>query len=90
MNTTEATDMARRDGAMRDEVDDRPEVRQGTILRIVKDKGFGFLAGADKVDRFFHRSDAPDFEVLTQGDLVTFVPGQSQRGARAAAVQLVV
>lgn len=41
----------------------------GTISRVIADKGFGFIAGEDGQDYFFHRSDLGGFF----DDLVTDV-----------------
>jgi cold shock CspA family protein len=32
----------------------------GKILRVLPDKGFGFIKGDDGVEYFFHRQDVPD------------------------------
>jgi len=84
--------MARRNAARQDDDQDftRPGTARatGTIARIVKDKGFGFLSGSDGVERFFHRSAAPDFDTLTEGDAVTFVATTGAKGPRAESVQV--
>ena len=48
---------------------------QGTIKRLVEERGFGFLAGDDGKEYFFHRSavEGP-FEELREGDPVGFEP----------------
>lgn len=60
----------------------------GTIKRLVFDKGFGFVAAPDGSEYFFHRSacDAP-FESLREGDAVTFEAGQGPKGPRAENVR---
>ena len=58
----------------------------GTIKRIVKDKGFGFIVPDDGSDEvFFHRSRlAPKafFEDLREGDEVEFQVAAARRGRR--------
>jgi len=79
--------MARRNAASRDDDPSNAPTRQGTVKRIVTDKGFGFIADGAGKEYFFHRSAAPDFDSLTQGDAVTFVPGSGPKGPRAESVQ---
>ena len=60
------------------------ETLKGTVVRIVADKGFGFLAGPDGTEYLFHRSAAAfDFDTLAVGCVVTFVPSVGDRKARA-------
>ena len=40
----------------------------GTIKRIVADRGFGFIAGADGTEYFFHRNSIGNFDSL-RGDV---------------------
>ena len=46
----------------------------GTIKRIVSDKGFGFIAADDGQEYFFHQSacNGTPFDGLTEGMAVTF------------------
>ena len=63
----------------------------GTIKKIVSDRGFGFIAAEDGVEYFFHRSGLDsnvNFDSLSGGERVTFEIEQSQKGPRAARVQL--
>jgi cold shock CspA family protein len=43
---------------------------KGQIVRLVTDKGFGFIRGTDGVEYFFHRTAVKngEFEALRQGD----------------------
>ena len=59
----------------------------GTVKAIRSDKGFGFIA-ADGVDYFFHRSEVKDFDVMTAGTAVTFLPAAGPRGLRAVNVRV--
>lgn len=57
---------------------------QGTIKKLVADKGFGFISAAQG-DVFFHCSAVQEvtFEELREGQLVEFEMGQGPKGPRA-------
>lgn len=61
----------------------------GTVKRLVRDRGFGFITTGDN-EFFFHRSAVVDafFEDLTEGTPVLFEPGQSTKGPRAEQVRI--
>jgi CspA family cold shock protein len=62
----------------------------GTITRIVRDRGFGFIRGEDAKEWFFHRSGVLDhFETLTEGQKVEFDEEPSTKGPRATKIRLV-
>ena len=46
----------------------------GTISRLVSDKGFGFVASGDGTEYFFHQSgcNGVQFDDLREGQAVTF------------------
>jgi CspA family cold shock protein len=62
----------------------------GTIKRVVSDKGFGFVAAADGKEYFFHQSAVADgqFDQLREGQAVTFQTGQGPKGPRAENVRV--
>ena len=62
----------------------------GTIKRLVSDKGFGFVAAADGNEYFFHQSACADgqFDQLREGQSVTFQTGQGPKGPRAENVRV--
>ena len=62
----------------------------GTIKRLVSDKGFGFIAAGDGSEYFFHQSACTgvQFEDLREGQAVTFDEGQGPKGPRAENVRL--
>jgi cold shock protein len=57
----------------------------GTIKRLVSDKGFGFVAAPDGSEYFFHQSavNGISFDELREGERVTFQTGQGPKGPRA-------
>jgi CspA family cold shock protein len=62
----------------------------GTIKRLVSDKGFGFVAASDGNEYFFHQSacQGVQFDSLREGQAVTFDKGQGPKGPRAENVRL--
>ena len=64
----------------------------GTIKRVVTDRGFGFIADDEGKEHFFHFSGLAAglaIESLREGDRVTFDTERSDRGPRATTVALV-
>lgn len=60
----------------------------GQVLRLIPDKGFGFIRGNDGREYFFHRSAVgADFEMLTPGQTVQFDEQPSDKGPRAGRVR---
>ena len=64
----------------------------GTIKRIVRDKGFGFIAPDEgSEDVFFHRSQLgprAEFEDLREGDQVVSQTRRGEKGPQAFDVKL--
>lgn len=64
-------------------------MQEGTIARLVMDKGFGFIkvVGQEK-DLFFHSNElvGVTFEELHEGDKVTFEVADSPKGPNAVKV----
>jgi CspA family cold shock protein len=62
---------------------------QGTIKRVVRDRGFGFVRSSDGKEVFFHRNSLQqlDFEALQEGTTVEFEIEQSAKGPRATNVR---
>jgi len=60
---------------------------QGSIKKLVLEKGFGFIEG-DRGDMFFHHSAVCNgtFEDLTVGQTVEYEVGQGPKGPRAESV----
>lgn len=57
----------------------------GTIKKVDKEKGFGFILGQDKQEYFFHRSAVKnaEFSSLERGQEVTFEDSEGSKGLRA-------
>lgn len=63
---------------------------QGTIKKLIANKGFGFIEG-ERGELFFHHSaiEGTTIEALREGQAVTYEEGRGPKGPRAENVQLV-
>ncbi len=61
---------------------------QGTIKKIVTDRGFGFIK-TEKGDLFFHLSAVQEtrFDQLYEGQAVEYEEGEGPKGPRAESVK---
>ncbi|NLE38215.1 MAG: cold shock domain-containing protein [Pirellulaceae bacterium] len=61
---------------------------QGTIKKLISDKGFGFIQG-ERGELFFHHSavEGGGFDSLHEGQSVQFEEGRGPKGARAENVK---
>lgn len=61
----------------------------GTIKRLVRDRGFGFIKqDGDGAEFFFHRSAVHgSFDSLLENQQVTFSVGSGEKGPRAENVE---
>ena len=57
----------------------------GTIKKVMKDRGFGFIRTADGKEVFFHRTECRtvEFDNLEQGQSVDFEEESDPKGPRA-------
>ena len=62
---------------------------QGSIKKVVRERGFGFIRAQDGQELFFHRSAARqlDFDTLKEGDSVEFEVERGEKGSRAINVR---
>ena len=62
---------------------------QGTIKRLIVDKGFGFVQASDGNEYFFHQSAVVGggFDQLREGQALTFDTSQGPKGPRAENVR---
>ncbi len=52
----------------------------GTIYRLIQDRGFGFILGEDKRSRFFHCKDVEgSFDTLREGQRVEFLSVEDEQ-----------
>ncbi len=63
---------------------------QGTIKKLVSDKGFCFIEG-ERGELFFHHTsvEGESFESLREGQAVEYTEGSGPKGPRAESVRLV-
>ena len=61
---------------------------QGTIKRVIRDRGFGFIRTADGQEVFFHRTGLQqlNFDSLREGEAVEFEMERGEKGPRATSV----
>ncbi len=57
---------------------------KGTIKRLIRDRGFGFIKAEDGREIFFHRTAVADtnFESLTEGQSVEFDVEKNSKDSR--------
>jgi CspA family cold shock protein len=62
---------------------------QGTIKKLIANKGFGFIEG-ERGELFFHHSalEGATIEALREGQAVTYEEGRGPKGPRAENVKL--
>ena len=61
---------------------------KGTVKRVQKEKGFGFIKGEDGDEYFFHRSAVTfSFDEVRDGMKVEFEPDEGPKGLRAKDVE---
>ncbi len=62
---------------------------QGTIKRVIRDRGFGFIRSSEGQEVFFHRSGLQNlnFDSLKEGDTVEFEMERGEKGPRAVNVR---
>ncbi len=62
---------------------------KGTVKRLIKERGFGFISAEDGSEVFFHLSslEGLDFDALEEGTSVDFDLENGPRGPRAKSVR---
>jgi CspA family cold shock protein len=63
----------------------------GTVKRIMRDKGFGFISATDGREVFFHRSEVQnvEFDKLMEGDHLEFEVTKGKKGPQAIQIKKV-
>jgi len=64
---------------------------KGTIKRVIRERGFGFISAEDGREIFFHRSalEGIDFDGLEEGNGVEFDVEKGPKGPRAMHVRMI-
>jgi cold shock protein len=57
-------------------------MQQGTVVRMIRDRGFGFIRLQDGSEVFFHHSamNPGEFDALHEGETLEFTLEQDPRG----------
>jgi len=65
------------------------EMAEGTIKKLVSDRGFGFISQADGTEIFFHRSKVVgSFDTLSEGQKVSYEKAMDPRRNKESAEQV--
>ncbi|MDD5496201.1 MAG: cold shock domain-containing protein [Candidatus Omnitrophica bacterium] len=66
-------------------------MHKGTIKKLVRDRGFGFISDTDGREVFFHQSALVEttFNALNEDQKVEFEVEKSDKGPRAIGIRLV-
>jgi CspA family cold shock protein len=64
---------------------------EGKVKRLMRDRGFGFIAAKDGREVFFHRSELQniEFDDVKEGDSLEFEVTQGKKGPQAVNVKKV-
>ncbi len=64
---------------------------KGTIKRMIRERGFGFISAEDGSEVFFHRSALTDvdFDTLEEGGSVEFDLETGDKGPRAVNLKVI-
>jgi CspA family cold shock protein len=62
---------------------------KGTVKRIMRERGFGFISAEDGREIFFHRSELQnvDFDELREGDHLEFTIVKGEKGPQATDIK---
>lgn len=65
-------------------------MHKGTIKKLIRERGFGFISDTDEREVFFHQSGLVDakFDALNEGQEVEFEVETSQKGPRAINIRI--
>lgn len=64
-------------------------MHKGTVKRIMRERGFGFILAEDGREIFFHRSELQnvDFNELKEGDHLEFSVTKGNKGPQATDIK---
>ena len=62
---------------------------KGTVKRLMRERGFGFILAEDGKEIFFHRSELQnvEFDKLEQGDHLEFTVTKGSKGPEAIGIK---
>jgi CspA family cold shock protein len=62
---------------------------KGTVKRIMRERGFGFILAEDGREIFFHRSELQnvDFDKLEEGEHLEFTVTKGNKGPQAVGIK---
>ena len=62
---------------------------KGTVRRIIRERGFGFISAEDGREIFFHRSELQDveFDELEEGSHLEFSVTKGDKGPHAVGIK---
>ena len=65
-------------------------MHKGTIKKLVRERGFGFISDTDGREVFFHQSGLVEakFDALNEGQEVEFEVEKSEKGPRAININI--
>jgi CspA family cold shock protein len=65
-------------------------VTKGTVKKLIRNRGFGFISAEDGREIFFHRNEVVkgDFDSLNEGDAVEFEVEKGDKGPKATSVSV--
>jgi cold shock protein len=65
---------------------------EGTIKKVVRDRGFGFINAQDGQEVFFHRSgfQGLDFDSVREGQHVQYEVERGEKGPRAVRIRATI
>ena len=71
------------------QIEENNKMAKGTIRRLMRDRGYGFITTEDGKDIFFHRTALRDlrFDSLKEGQPVEFEVEEGSRGPRAVNIR---
>ncbi len=68
---------------------EKEKMAEGTIKKLVSDRGFGFISQSDGTEIFFHRSKVVgSFDSLTEGQKVSYEKAMDPRRNKENAEQV--
>ncbi len=63
---------------------------KGTVKKLIRNRGFGFISAEDGREIFFHRNELVkgDFDSLNEGDALEFEVEKGDKGPKATGISV--